>query len=280
MVGAHAPTGTLSAVRSVLDDAEEAILCSAFVRRGGVHLIERQLKGLGSRGRLVATTVFGGSSSMDALNATLDLGLGVRVVNPSAGTYHPKLYVARSGTEARALVGSANLTGGLISNVEIGVLLRGSIHEPMLRDAWLTASAIWDDAGTTWQPMAAETTDERFSPDLLAELQRAVAADPVFLTLGQSKPNRVVELSRTGVWVETEATARKGTPAQEVPAWMFELAWEHLRTHAELSNRYLLAKDGLNVKRSSAVCAVLARLPHVDHDRSAAGIVLRWTGPR
>jgi hypothetical protein len=58
---------------------------------------------------------------------------------------------------------------------------------------------------------------------------------------------------------------------------MFTLAWDYLRTHGLLSNRYLLATDGLNVKRSSAVCAILARLPGVDHTATAEdGIMLRW----
>ena len=44
---------------------------------------------------------------------------------------------------------------------------------------------------------------------------------------------------------------------------MVQAAWEHLTAHGTLTNTHLLAKDGLNVKRSSAVCALLARLPEV-----------------
>ncbi len=45
---------------------------------------------------------------------------------------------------------------------------------------------------------------------------------------------------------------------------MIQLAWDHLHLHGELTNAYLVADDGLNVKRSSAVCALLARLPGVE----------------
>ncbi|HUG85745.1 MAG TPA: hypothetical protein VMM13_14365 [Euzebya sp.] len=45
---------------------------------------------------------------------------------------------------------------------------------------------------------------------------------------------------------------------------MITIAWEWLTTHGELTNRFLLAGDGLNVKRSSFVCALLAALPDVD----------------
>jgi hypothetical protein len=44
---------------------------------------------------------------------------------------------------------------------------------------------------------------------------------------------------------------------------MLTLAWEYLLAHGTLTNRHRLATGGLNVKRSSAVCAVLARLPGI-----------------
>jgi hypothetical protein len=57
--------------------------------------------------------------------------------------------------------------------------------------------------------------------------------------------------------------AGQGPLGAFVPAWMLALAWEYLLAHGTLTNRHLLAADGLNVKRSSAVCAVLARLPGI-----------------
>jgi hypothetical protein len=66
------------------------------------------------------------------------------------------------------------------------------------------------------------------------------------------------------VWIETERSARLGRGAEPVPAWMLNVAWDHLVANGRLTNRYLLAEDGLNVKRSSAVCALLAALPFVE----------------
>src|SRR3712207_667340 len=54
-----------------------------------------------------------------------------------------------------------------------------------------------------------------------------------------------------------------GRPAQHVPAWMIQIAWEYLTSHGRVSTRHLLADDGLNVNRSSFVCALLATLPGV-----------------
>src|ERR1700712_1360090 len=106
----------LAAVRRVLDGADEALLGVAFVERRGVNLLEHQLSTVG-RGRLIATTTFG-TTTIQGLETASAFGLGVRVLNPSRGTFHPKLYVARQGDRIAAAIGSANLTGGLISNVE------------------------------------------------------------------------------------------------------------------------------------------------------------------
>jgi hypothetical protein len=45
---------------------------------------------------------------------------------------------------------------------------------------------------------------------------------------------------------------------------MIQIAWEWLVSHGSLTNRFLLSTDGLNVKRSSFVWGLLARLPGVE----------------
>jgi len=54
---------------------------------------------------------------------------------------------------------------------------------------------------------------------------------------------------------------------------MIQIAYDWLRAHGTLTNRFLVATDGLNVKRSSFVCELLARLPGV-HVESARPIAL------
>lgn len=254
----------LSALRHTLAGADEAILCSAFIRRAGVHLVEPQLRHLAEDARLVATSTFGGASTNEAMGALAELRTRLRVTNPSKGTFHPKLYVARHGSEVRALVGSANLTGGLVSNVEAAVLIEGDTTDAPLAAAWSTAEAYWvHEAAAMWEPMAAETSQEVLDTDILAAIRAEARRDPVFLTLTSARPNHVVDVTPIGIWVETEASLAKGIPPQLIPAWMFQLAVDHLRANGSLTNRYLLSSEGLNVKRSSAVCAILARLPGV-----------------
>src|SRR4051812_31769986 len=156
----------LAAVRRVLDGADEALLGVAFVQQRGVNLIERQLAGLHDA-RLVCTTAFGSTTST-GLQGARDRGLAVRVLNPRQGTFHPKLYLSRRGTVARAAIGSANLTGGLISNVESVAVLSGDVDTPVLRQLWELGESWWrHDAVVDWSPTAVSAAPERLDAELL-----------------------------------------------------------------------------------------------------------------
>lgn len=105
---------------------------------------------------------------------------------------------------------------------------------------------------------------EKLDELLEAELRKLEQAVGQVVTLSNGKPNRIERVDSSGVLMSTEASEAKGSGAQLVPAWMLNVAWRHLRSTGSLTNRYLLSSDGLNVKRSSAVCALLARMPGVE----------------
>jgi hypothetical protein len=268
----------LHAVRSTLDGAEEAFLCVAFVQEKGLHLLEKELDALqrrNLRSRLLVTTTFQ-TTSPSALAMADRLGLDVRTLNPGSGrTFHPKLYLGSSPAGALAVIGSANLTGGLATNFEAAVALRGSRDDVPIARAWAWAEGLWgDDRVEPWTPAAAEPVEEPFEAALYSAVSAEVRRNPVFMTLGPSpRPNRVIELTPVEVHVETGRSRARAGGAEPIPAWMFNLAWDRLRTHGALSNSELL--NDLRVHRSSAVCAILARLPQVER---VAGeeIVLRW----
>lgn len=102
-----------------------------------------------------------------------------------------------------------------------------------------------------------------FSPELYALLKKAVSEGMIIATLSAGNPNRISSLDRTGILVETGRTQVEGTGPQLVPAWMIEAGWNRLKERGRLSHAELVATNGLNVKRSSFVCALLARLPAV-----------------
>ena len=266
-------------VRATLSEARIALLCVAFVHERGLGLIEKEVVELKKRGgaaRLLVTTTFDREEGA-ALSVASELGFEVKVLNPGGRTYHPKLYLGADGSSTSAVIGSANLTGGLATNLEIGVRIQGRTADPALRDAWSWAETQWNDArATIWQPArAAERLGaESFDPDLYAPLHAQVARSPEFWTLGgQRKLNRVLRLSDSEAWVETDKSRAEGVGGKPIPAWMFNLAWRALKNLGSLSNHQLL--NGLRVHRSSAVCAILARIPGVEVE-PGPGINLRW----
>jgi len=209
----------LKGVRAALDGADAALLCVAFVQKAGVHLLRGQLEQLGGRARLLHTTTFTECST--ALGMARDLGTQVGILNPPSGTYHPKVYLARRGDELRAVVGSPNLTGGLVNNVEAAVMLRGTSADEPIRAAWEFGESLWaNPRRSVWTPPVEGAPDEEtFSPELYAQLVAAVAANQrVFLTLGPTpKRNLVHEVTPAGLYVETDASRAKGNPPQLIP---------------------------------------------------------------
>ena len=115
----------LQAIRDTLDGAYEAILATAFVDSRGVQLLDAELKVLGPACRLLVTSVFDRNRTDAALSLAHQRGVQTRVLNWSKGTYHPKLYLAKTGAVSRAVVGSANLTSGLFANVELATSMSG-----------------------------------------------------------------------------------------------------------------------------------------------------------
>jgi hypothetical protein len=281
-----APTGGyVDAVRRVLATADDALICVAFAQARGVHLVEKELSHVAKRGdaRVVVTTTLG-TSSPAALGALCDGGARLRVLNPCGATYHPKVFVGRNGDGVQAVVGSANLTSGLVANVEAGTLLSGTMQDAAIAELWSWAEGVWrDPRGQDWVPTPESALDEAIDPELLAQLVAVAQANPTVYTLGPArKPNLVREVTASGLWVETERSRRKqqergDASAQLVPPRMLNLAWDTLRARGRLTNRELL--EELRVHRSSFVCAILARLPDVKSE-DGREIALRYTGAR
>lgn len=106
-------------------------------------------------------------------------------------------YLGSNHARARAVVGSANLTGGLATNLEAAVALHGVRDDVPLARAWEWAEALWsDDRVKRWTPQVAERLEESFEPELYKAFKAEVERSPLFLTLGpRPRKNRVVELT-------------------------------------------------------------------------------------
>lgn len=273
-VAARNRDSLLPALRVSTAESSDLLWCVAFVSLAGIHLVERELKQVPGRKRLLATGVFGGEGSRSALSKAADLGVDVRVLNLGGGTYHPKIYLF-DGAVRRGLVGSANLTGGLICNVEAAVWLDGS-SAPALDDMWRLGEELWEHKGATpWISSSPRLPQESMTEALLAALLHALPEGTTVTTLGDQQPNHIVAVTGDAIWVETNKTRAEGSGGQPVPGWMLQLAYDRLRSHGTLTNATLL--NDLRVHRSSFVCAALARLPEIEVV-SRRPISLRWRG--
>jgi hypothetical protein len=96
----------------------------------------------------------------------------------------------------------------------------------------------------------------------MARIRDAIQPGDVITTLARRQLNRIVDIDDHRILVETERSIKHDAGPQPVPAWMVQTAWDHLKRHGSLTNTHLL--DILNVKRSSFVCALLARFPDVE----------------
>ncbi|CAJ1581899.1 hypothetical protein [[Mycobacterium] wendilense] len=115
-----------------------------------------------------------------------------------------------------------------------------------------------------------------FDDDLFERVSDVAGPGTAILTLSTKNLNRITEVRRDGVLVETERSMSLGTGPQLVPAWMIAAAWERLCDKGELSQQELL--NELNVKRSAFVCALVAKFPEV-RIRSTRPTVLELEDP-
>lgn len=247
----------LPALREMLAAADDAMLATAFIDTRGIHLIGAELRDLGPRCRLLSTSAFGGDRTHAAFAAATEFGTRCRLLDPSRGTFHPKVIVTHVDGAAQALVGSANLTAGLVANIEAGVIVDGSaaVEIGALAEAW------WSDpVGVDWEPSDVAVPD-LLDADLWELIRDCIRSGEVIRTLSDGSPNKVTEVSRAGLWVETPRSRRRGTGPQLIEPRMLDVAWAALHGDGELNNRRLLRE--LRVHRSSFVCALLARLPGV-----------------
>ena len=196
------------------------------------------------------------------------------MLNPARGTFHPKVVVTSRGGHPQALVGSANLTAGLITNVEAGVIVDNAAAAELgqLVETW------WSDHNAIdWRPAARPVVDE-MDASLWELVRHLIRPGEVVHTLGDASPNIVTHVSRAGLWVETKRSRDHGSGPQHVEPRMLDVAWAALITDGELTNDRLLRE--LRVHRSSFVCALLARLDGVHiASRHPIRLVLDPAGP-
>ncbi len=273
IIGGKPDGSLLNEMRGVFEGSQSALLCVAFINRMGVALLENELSKIGHAGRILLTTVFG-DTTKPALQALQKYGFKIKILNLSSGTYHPKIYITDSNIFKTAAIGSANLTSGLIKNVEAMTVLRGSASWQPINDITNLAEDLWlHDSAVSFQDFLSDAKDEILSEDLLLKFKNSIPLGSEILTIARSQPNKVIDINPAGILIQTKRSVAKKTGPQLVDAWMLQLAWDYIKTSGQLSNTMLC--NELHVHRSAAVCAILAQLSEIEVT-STFPVILRY----
>ena len=208
----------LPELRAALDQADEALLLCR-VRESQGH----QPGGAPATPTREAGPV-GADNDFQRLVASPGQGGRVRRACARAqsrgGTYHPKMYLTASGATAQVLIGSANLTSGLVCNIEVGTVLTAARSDPPLVRAWDLGERLWvHPTAVDWKPgLATSAESEPLASALSQSLAAALPVGSTVMTLARGRPNIIRAVAPEGVYIETVESIRKGQarPARAV----------------------------------------------------------------
>lgn len=124
----------LAALRELAAWADEIDFAYAWASSGGGKAAHWRAVPHGKLRRVIVGVHFA-QTEPHALRVLAGYPGVLKVVEDTAGVFHPKVMVGVRGTEARAIVGSSNFTeGGFSGNTELNLLLHGSSSEGPLAD--------------------------------------------------------------------------------------------------------------------------------------------------
>jgi len=124
--------------------------------------------------------------------------LGVlKIVDDTAGVFHPKLIIGTKAGEARALFGSSNLTvGGFAGNTELNTTMSGTTSESPLSD-------LIEFFDAQWIGPRAEEPDSAWLADYEHAWQARPKPKPVRRTKNPAGESMAVTLEQlTGQWID------------------------------------------------------------------------------
>jgi HKD family nuclease len=104
-----------------LPNPTEILVSVAFVKESGLEAVEAAIKPLAKRARFFIG-IRNDITSIQAVKRLLAMKVKLFAVDTGSRNilFHPKLYLAASGSKATVIIGSANLTfGGLHNNIEV-----------------------------------------------------------------------------------------------------------------------------------------------------------------
>jgi HKD family nuclease len=124
-------------IQRLLETCDKASIAVAYIKGSGVNIISKCISNKSSNLTPEISIITGFDFSITDPDALLELiDMGVECYALIDNNFHPKLYIFENGDDATLIVGSSNLSkGGLISNHEVNVIIKGKASEGPIKDA-------------------------------------------------------------------------------------------------------------------------------------------------
>ena len=265
-----------------IENPTQGIFCSAYVTSKGVRLISEGLRKVAPVSDIYVG-VRNGVTSKQAILAAMDLGMTAHIVDTGTPKFifHYKFYYLANEIAARAIIGSANLTGaGLEDNVELSnrLNLDFELYGIDRVDAYLSTTMEW--LRYTREENVYQVEDEAHL-DLLVE-------NRIITDENHSKKRRREGVDKKAtklVWdvpvmrFETKKRTMGTTPlhqARPVSREGLEQVWKS----RGLTRRNLSIPTGINTNITGAMLLGLGAWKGMDHQhyfRDEVFAALDWT---
>jgi len=124
-------------IKNLLKHSCKISIAVAFLENSGVEIIRQSIEEI-KKNHVSISVITGldfGITSPEALQELLNLDVRCNILHGE--NFHPKLYIfEKNDNEVTIIIGSSNLSkGGLSTNFEANIILKGDISEAPIRDA-------------------------------------------------------------------------------------------------------------------------------------------------
>lgn len=120
----------LKTIRRLISASDEIIFCSGWVKIEGLKLLSKELASASDRNAKITVITNKEHTDENCADFFKSYRLKHIIVDDKQRYFHTKMYYFKSSDTYHAIIGSANLTSGaLTNNEELSVLISGQIGD-------------------------------------------------------------------------------------------------------------------------------------------------------